>query len=217
MRTLSTYKYTINERGVKFRRLCVLCIFNQILIFTRPQYTLKLKKTHGSSGMHEPACMLAAAAAAAGRCWLLLLLLAAASGCCPAAASSSSSNQQLSSNQQPAAAASSSQQQSSSSQQQPAWAWLLHGCCMGMLHGHGCCMGMLLLQNRDAWCMACCCFKTGMHGAWHVASAAAAAACVRGRLRDRHHIRADTSAQTQAWRIEFLYRNIREESTRTKG
>jgi hypothetical protein len=39
-----------------------------------------------------------------------------------------------------------------------AWAWLLRG--------------MLLLQNRDAWCMACCCFKPGMHGAcvWHVAS-----------------------------------------------
>jgi hypothetical protein len=82
------------------------------------------------------------------------------------------------SNQQQPAASSSSQQQraaSNSSQQQPAWAWLLHGCCMGMLHGHGCCMGMLLLHNRDAWCMACCCFKTGMHGAWHVARAAARA------------------------------------------
>jgi hypothetical protein len=40
----------------------------------------RLKKTHGSSGMHEPACMLAAAASAAGMCWLLLLLLAAAAG-----------------------------------------------------------------------------------------------------------------------------------------
>jgi hypothetical protein len=37
-----------------------------------------LKKTYGSSGMREPACMLAVAAAAAGRCWLL----AAAAGCC---------------------------------------------------------------------------------------------------------------------------------------
>jgi hypothetical protein len=46
---------------------------------------------------------------------------------------------------------------------------------MGMLHGHGCCTGMLLLQNRDAWCMACCCFETGMHGAWHVARAVARA------------------------------------------
>ena len=80
LKTLSIYKYTINERGAKFRRLCVLCIFTQILIFERPQYALKLKKTHGSSGMHEPACMLAAAAAAAGRVWLLLLLLAAAAG-----------------------------------------------------------------------------------------------------------------------------------------
>ena len=60
------------------------------------------KKTHGSSGMHEPACMLAAAAAAAGRFWLLLLLLAAAAGFCIASASSSSSNQQ-----QPAASSSS--------------------------------------------------------------------------------------------------------------
>jgi hypothetical protein len=42
-------------------------------------------------------------------------------------------------------------------------------------------------------------------------------ACMRGCLRDRHHILADTSAQTQAWRIEFLYRNIREGSIRTKG
>jgi hypothetical protein len=79
--------------------------------------------------------------------------------------------------QQPAASSSSQQQRAAnnSSQQQPAWAWLLHGCCMGMLHGHGCCMGMLLLQNRHAWCMACCCFQTGMHGAWHVARAAARA------------------------------------------
>jgi hypothetical protein len=115
LRTLSIYKYTINERGAKFRRLCVLCIFTQILFFARPQYALKLKKTHGSSGMHEPACMLAAAAAAAGKCWLLLLL-AAAAGCCTAAASSSSSNQK-----QPAA--------SSSSQQQPA-CMPVHACRM---------------------------------------------------------------------------------------
>jgi hypothetical protein len=61
---------------------------------------------------------------------------------------------------------------------------------------------MLLLQNRYACCMACCCC---VH------------ACMRGCLRDRHHISADTSAQTQAWRIEFSYRKIREESIRTKG
>ena len=154
MRTLSIYKYTINERGAKFRRLCVLCIFTQILIFARPQYmyALKLKKTHGSSGMHEPACMLAAAAATAGNCWLLL----AAAGCCwrlllaaaqqqPAAAAATSSSQQ------PAAAASSSQQPAAE-QQQPAW--LLHGHAAASKPG---CMvhGMLLLQNRDAWCMAC--------------------------------------------------------------
>jgi hypothetical protein len=106
LRTLSIYKYTINERGAKFRRLCVFCIFriysNSNL--ARPQYTLKLKKMHGSSGMHEPACMLAAAAAAAaaGCCWLLLLLLAAAVQQPVAAASSSSSSQHL-----PAAAAAS--------------------------------------------------------------------------------------------------------------
>ena len=58
------------------------------------------------------------------------------------------------------------QQQKPEAKQQPA--------ASSSQHGHGCCMGMLLLQNRDAWCMACCCFKTGMHGAWHVASAAAA-------------------------------------------
>ena len=149
LKTLSIYKYTINERGAKFRRLCVLCIFTQILIFERPQYALKLKKTHGSSGMHEPACMLAAAAAAAGRCWLLLLLLAAAQQQPAAAAATSSS-------QQPAAAASSSQQPAAE-QQQPAW--LLHGHAAASKPG---CMvhGMLLLQNRDAWCMASCRFSS---------------------------------------------------------
>jgi hypothetical protein len=106
LKTLSIYKYTINERGAKFRRLCVLCIFTQILIFERPQYALKLKKTHGSSGMHEPACMLAAAAAAAGKCWLLLLLLAAAAGWRTAEASSSSSNQKKPAASSRAAAAS---------------------------------------------------------------------------------------------------------------
>jgi hypothetical protein len=139
LKTLSIYKYTINERGAKFRRLCVLCIFTQILIFERPQYALKLKKTHGSSGMHEPACMLAAAAAAAaGKCWLLLLLAAA--------------------QQQPAAAAAtSSSQQPAAEQQQPAW--LLHGHAAASKPG---CMvhGMLLLQNWDAWCMASCRFSS---------------------------------------------------------
>jgi hypothetical protein len=38
------------------------------------------QKTHGSSGMHEPACMLTAVAAA-GRCWQVLAA-AAAAGCC---------------------------------------------------------------------------------------------------------------------------------------
>jgi hypothetical protein len=34
------------------------------------------------------------------------------------------------------------------------WAWLLHGHTVASKSG---CMvhGMLLLQNRDAWCMAC--------------------------------------------------------------
>ena len=68
---------------------------------------------------------------------------------------------------------------------------------------------MLLLQNRDACCMTCCCFSSSSCCCVH--------ACVRGCLRDRHHISADTSAQTQAWRIEFPYRNIREEWTRKKG
>jgi hypothetical protein len=31
-------------------------------------------------------------------------------------------------------------------------------------------MGMLLLQNRHACCMVCCCFKTGMRAAWHAAA-----------------------------------------------
>jgi len=97
--------------------------------------------------------MLAAAPAAAGKFWLLLLLLAAATGCCTAAASSSSRNQKLSSSQQPAAAS-----------MGMAAAWLLHGhaAWAWLLHGHaaaskpGCMVhGMLLLQNRDAWCMAC--------------------------------------------------------------
>ena len=100
----------------------------------------------------ELPCMLAAAAAA-GKFWLLLLLLAAATGCCTAAASSSSRNQKLSSSQQPAAAS-----------MGMAAAWLLHGhaAWAWLLHGHaaaskpGCMVhGMLLLQNRDAWCMAC--------------------------------------------------------------
>jgi hypothetical protein len=32
LRTLPTYRYTINERGVKFRRLCVFFLFTQTLI-----------------------------------------------------------------------------------------------------------------------------------------------------------------------------------------
>ena len=85
-----------------------------------------------------------------------------------------------------------------SSQQQPAW--LLHGHAAASKPG---CMvhGMLLLQNRDAWCMACCCFSS---------SSCCVHACVRGRLRDRQHIADDTSTQTHAWRIEFPYRNIRD-------
>ena len=108
--------------------------------------------------MTHPACMNRHA------CWLLLLLLLASAGCCccccwllllaaaqqqPAAAAATSSSQQ------PAAAASSQQQQPAAEQQQPSW--LLHGHAAASKPG---CMvhGMLLLQNRDAWCMACCCF-----------------------------------------------------------
>ena len=130
---------------------------------------------------------------AAGCFCLLLLLLVAAAGCCTAAASSSSS-----SNQQPAASiSSSSQQQAAAEQQQPAW----------LLHGHdaaskpGCMVhGMRLLQNRDAWCMASCCFSSSSCCCVH--------ACVRGCLRGRHRISADTSAQTRAWRTGFSYGNI---------
>ena len=112
-----------------------------------------------------------------------------------------------------AAAASSSQQQpAASSAQHPAW--LLRGHAVAskpgcMLHGMSCCFktGMhaawheLLLQNRDACCMSCC---------FNSSSCCCVHACVRGCLRDRHHISADTSAQTQAWRIEFSHRNIRD-------
>jgi len=96
---------------------------------------------HERTGIHDPACM------------LLLLLLAAVQQ--PAAAASSSSSSQ----QQPTAA--SSQQRA----QHPAW--LLRGHAVAskpgcMLHGMSCCFktGMhaawheLLLQNRDACCMA---------------------------------------------------------------
>ena len=128
------------------------------------------------------------AAAGAAGCWLLLVAAAAAGCYCWLLYSSSQQQQQpAASSQQQKPAAASSQQQRSSSQ---------HGCCMGT---------------------ACCCFKTGMHAARHAAALAAAAACVRGCLRDRHHISVDTSAQTQARRIEFPYRNVREEWTRTKG
>ena len=149
MRTLSIYKYSINERGAKFRRLSFLCIFTQILIFARSQYALKLKKTH----MAHPACMNRHA------CWLLLLLLLASAGCCcccwlllllAAAQQQPEAAAETSSSQQPAAAASSSQQPAAE-QQQPAW--LLHGHAAASKPG---CMvhGMLLLQNWDAWCMA---------------------------------------------------------------
>ena len=98
-------------------------------------------------------------------CWQVLAA-AAAAGCCYWLLHSSSQQQQ----QKPEA----KQQPAASSSQHG------HGCCMAA--AWACCMGM-----AAAW--ACCCFKTGMHGAWHVASAAAAAACmhacVRGRLRDR--------------------------------
>jgi hypothetical protein len=92
------------------------------------------------------------------------------------AAASCSSNQQqpaassLFKKQQQPAAARSQQQQPAAASMGMAAAWLLHG------HAAWAWLmrGMLPLQNRDAWCMACCCFKTGMHGAWtmvqHVAS-----------------------------------------------
>ena len=43
-----------------------------------------------------------------------------------------------------------------------AWAWLLHGHAAASKPG---CMvhGMLLLQNRDAWCMACRFSSSSMH------------------------------------------------------
>ena len=60
-------------------------------------------------------------------------------------------------------------------------------------------------MNRHA-----CCFSSSNYCYVH--------ACVCGCLRDRHHVSADIhSAQTRAWRIEFPYRNIREQSTLTKG
>jgi hypothetical protein len=60
--------------------------------------------------------------------------------------------------------------------------------------------------------MACCCFKTGMRAAWHAATAACVRVCVAAFVVDTIRIPADTSAQTaqtQAWRIELLYKNIR--------
>jgi hypothetical protein len=63
-------------------------------------------------------------------------------------------------------------------------------------------------MNRDAW--------TGMHG-----DAAAAAACMRAcvvaRVIDTMYQLIYSSAQTQAWRMEFSYRNIRKYFSRSKG
>jgi hypothetical protein len=56
----------------------------------------------------------------------------------------------------------------------------------------------------------------------HAAAAAAAAAarmraCVVARVIDTVYQLFYSSAQTQAWRIEFSYRNIREYMARSKG
>jgi hypothetical protein len=55
----------------------------------------------------------------------------------------------------------------------------------------------------------------------HAAAAAAAAACMRAcvvaRVIDTMYQLIYSSAQTQAWRIEFPYRNIRESYVRSKG
>jgi hypothetical protein len=67
------------------------------------------------------------------------------------------------------------------------------------VHGPAC-------MNRYACCFSITCSCCCVH------------ACVRGCPRDRHHVLADLhSAQTRAWKIEYSYRNIREESTRKKG
>jgi hypothetical protein len=165
---------------------------------------------HERTGMHEPACTLGAAATTECR----LLLAAAAAG---SSSSSSSSSQQ----QQPASASKHDELRVFLSPPiaRPLKTRFFLEFYLHIVASEPACMmhGMLLLQNRHACCMACCCFKTGMRTAWHATASAAAAvaaacmrACVRGRLRDRHHIPADTSAQTQAWRIEFSHRNIRD-------
>ena len=55
----------------------------------------------------------------------------------------------------------------------------------------------------------------------HADAAAAAAACMRAcvvaRVIDTMYQLIYSSAQTQAWRIEFSYRNIRESYARSKG
>ena len=155
----------------------------------RTQQQLQAARMHSScfqrsrgfkNRMAHPACMNRHA------CWLLLLLLLAGAGCCccwlllvaaqqqPAAAASATSSSQ----QQPAPAR--ELQQPAAASMGMAAAWLLHGhaAWAWLLHGHataskpGCMVhGMLLLQNRDAWCMACrfnssCCCVLACVRAW---------------------------------------------------
>ena len=132
-------------------------------------------------------CLLLAASVCCCCCWLLLLAAAQQQ---LAAAAAATSSQQLAS-----AAAASSRQQPAAEQQQPAW----------LLHGHdaaskpGCMVhGMRLLQNRDAWCMASCCFSSSTCCCVH--------ACVRGCLRDRHHAIYELTRRRRPGRGESNFR-----------
>ena len=150
------------------------------------------RSTHARISSSSHACMNEPASMTRHACCCCWLLCIAAAGCCY---SSQQQQQQLSSSSsmQPAA-------EQPAASMAAAWA-----CCCFKTGMHAAwhdaaskpdCMlhAMLLLQNRDACCMPCCCFSSS-------SSCCCAHACVRGCLRDRHHISADTSAQTQAWRI----------------
>jgi hypothetical protein len=130
---------------------------------------------HERTGMHEPACILAAATASG--CWLLL---AADVASCSSRSSNSSSQ-----HHQPASASKHDELRVFLSPPiaRPLKSFFFKFYLHAAASKPACILhGMLVLQNRHACCMACCCFKTGMRDAWHAvasAAAAAAAACMR--------------------------------------
>jgi hypothetical protein len=78
-----------------------------------------------------------------------------------------------------------------------------------LLHGHGC-MGM-----AAAW--ACCCFKTGMHGAWH-AVALNPGCIVHGMsLQQQQLLRACMRACVAAFVIDTIYELTRRRRPRRGG